>query len=145
MHRCNSSIGGLKKEIKSNRLLYPEECRENSAALRDTSPSTSSHFLSQMFHLPSLSSSLHCSGCMRSACYITEKASQTFDRIRRWRVTPAQNPSLQLIYLLLAPTRINFHRRPFLFVARLAPTPPPLPWCICRLSSPRTCGLTVCC
>ncbi|ONM30266.1 hypothetical protein ZEAMMB73_Zm00001d039990 [Zea mays] len=65
---------------------------------------------------------------MRSACYITEKASQTFDRIRRWRVTPAQNPSLQLIYLLLAPTRINFRRRPFLFVARLTPTPPPLPW-----------------
>jgi hypothetical protein len=60
MHRRNNSIGGLKKEIKSNRLLYPEECRENSAALRNTSPSTSSHFLSQMFHLPSLSSSLHC-------------------------------------------------------------------------------------
>ena len=44
MRRRNSSIGRLKKKIKSNRLLYPEECRENPVALR--------HF---SFHLISLS------------------------------------------------------------------------------------------
>jgi hypothetical protein len=51
--------------------------------------------------------------------------------------SPAQNPSLQLIYQLLAPTRIDSRRRRFRSVARLTPPAPPPPWCISRnLASP---------
>jgi hypothetical protein len=66
--------------------------------------------------------------------------SQPSDRIGRWRArVTAENPSLQLIYLLLIPTCLDSRRRrTLLFVALLAclAPPPPPPWYVSLLPAP---------